>query len=257
MIDLSEKIGLKVQMGEDFRLTFGDGVVCEGESVRKLSDLKPVVRDQNMELTDEPAYYMYRNVRRAGDEAKISEKHLRFDLTVIPPRMLGEEFIKTSGHFHPKIWGSDLSYPELYFVVNGQASYLMQKEGGSEVILARVLAGEAVLMTPNFGHVTVNEGSEAVVMANWVSLEFNSEYGEYETKQGGAYYLISENGETKFVKNEKYEKNFDLRLLSPKSGEILGVNSNDIYGAIDRADLGFLNKPQEYLEMMRIENLYE
>jgi len=68
--------------------------------VRKLEEMKEVVFDKSF-LTSAKMnmvlYYMFRDVSKdEEDERKIKEKGLRYDVTIIPPNMLGLEFVKTA-----------------------------------------------------------------------------------------------------------------------------------------------------------------
>lgn len=208
MLNLKSRIGLNVTLTDANLLTFGNEVSYEKFSTRRKSDLASVVADQSLPLNDDQAYFMYRNVRLAADENDLKRKSLRFDLTVIPPGMLGKEYIKTLGHYHPKKPGTSYFYPELYYVVSGQATYILQKKMDEnrveDVIMARVKAGNPIIMPPGYGHVTVNELKEPLVMANWVEASFESDYSDYEKLQGAAYYLIDTFGTAKTVANEKY-----------------------------------------------------
>ena len=208
MLNLSKLVGLEVTLTDANLLSFGENVLSDKFSTRKKSDLSEVVKDKLIVLGDDPAYFMYRNVRIAGDEKELKPRSLRFDLTVIPNGMLGKEYTKTLGHYHPKKPGTAYSYPELYFVVSGQATYVLQRKSADnqvdDVILVRVKAGNSVVMPPNYGHVTVNELNEPLVMANWVEATFESEYQDYERLQGAAYYLENNFGSGKTVANEHY-----------------------------------------------------
>ena len=54
--------------------------------------------------------------------------------------MLGLEYTKTVGHYHPQIPGTDISYPEIYQVLEGSATYLLQKvEHENEDVLLDVV----------------------------------------------------------------------------------------------------------------------
>lgn len=230
MSDLTKLIGLNIKLDVANRLVLGPDVNIEKTSARSFADLKPVVMDQNLDLSDDPAYFMYRNVRLAGDEDKIKSRGLRFDLTVIPPATLGKEYIKTSGHYHPLVPGTAYSYPELYFVISGQATYLLQKRGAGDtiedVILIRASAGTPVLMPPDYGHVTINELDTPLVMANWVEATFKSIYSPYEDSQGAAYYILNEFGKPKIVPNPKYGNLPQVREM--KSNPILFSEAKDL-----------------------------
>lgn len=209
MIDLSANSGLPLSLNEEGKLVFGEGVPLVVPAVRRRVDMLEVIQDPTGGGPDE-LYDMYRNVMRAGDEEKIKESGLRYDITVIKPGFLGKEFNKTAGHYHPEKNGTGVTYPEIYEVIHGTAHYLLQElvPGESEVRRVALLeapAGSRVMMPANFGHITINPGNEYLVMANWVADEFASEYGQFKEKKGGAYYEVKAEGEdTEFVPNLYY-----------------------------------------------------
>ncbi len=168
--------------------------------IRYLYDIKDLLYDQewlkgadNFEL-----YYMYRNLKK--------EDGLRYDITVIPARMLGSEFTKTKGHYHPGNFG------ELYTVLSGKAFYLMQKidDNGNlqDIYAVEAQQGESVIIPPKYGHITINHGQEELKMANWVSDDFQSIYEPIAEMRGGAYFLL----ESGWVKNNNYKEIPELRI---------------------------------------------
>jgi len=257
-IDLSEKIGLSVTLNKENRLEFGADVKFDGESIRSMADLSVVAADENLKLDNAPAYFMYRNVHKQEDEAKLVENKQRFDLTVIPRNSLGEEFIKTSGHYHPEKPGTGVEYPELYYVISGQATYLMQKhekDGSiSDVIISRVKPGEAIIMPLNYGHVTINELDEPLVMANWVESSFSSVYGDYEKKRGAAYYLKTDG----FEKNPNYENVPELKTMTTNPLSIMDLKDTLIYSYVNKIDkIELIAKPELHLDDFKVENLFK
>ncbi|MDN5358605.1 MAG: glucose-6-phosphate isomerase, archaeal [Candidatus Diapherotrites archaeon] len=179
-------------------------------AVRKLSELKDVLLDEPEE--DGDAYYMFRDVHRPEDEAKFKEHKIRYDITVIPPRIVGREYIKTYGHYHPEA-GHGLSYPEVYEVLQGHALFLEQKPDASDFFVIEAKTGDVVIMLPNHGHVTVNIGDEPLIMANLVSSEFSSNYEPVKKKHGFAWYYTTEG----WIPNERYENHPKIKTLSPSA----------------------------------------
>jgi glucose-6-phosphate isomerase len=172
--------------------------------VRYLNEMRDVIYDRkwlkkasNLEL-----YYMYRGIKRKGD--------LRYDITVIPARMLGKEFVKTKGHYHPENHG------ELYIVLKGKGLYLMQKEVKGkieDVFYVKAKKGDYVIVPPQYGHITINPSKrEELKMGNWVSKEFKSDYKRIEKKKGGCYYYT----ESDWVKNKHYKKIPPITSKRPK-----------------------------------------
>ena len=221
--------------------------------IRMLHDMDEVLYDMEWGRTakNTELYYMYRDLSRNEKEHEaIKSKKLRYDITVIPPQMLGKEYVKTAGHYHPNVPGASVSYAELYQVLEGEANYLLQRmEGGSieDVVVVEAKAGDIILVPPGYGHITINSSDKVLKMANWVSGEFSSMYEPIKEHAGAAYYLL----EKGYVPNPKYTKAPPIRHLKPADASILGLaKGEDMYNLVnDLGKLDFLKSPQLYSEM--------
>jgi glucose-6-phosphate isomerase len=202
--------------------------------VRKLGDMKEVVLDKRFLASanvDMELYYMFRDVsKNEEDEKRIKERELRYDITIIPPNTLGAEFVKTAGHYHPLLPGSQMTCPEMYEVLEGQAHYLLQRreeerstEKITDVIVVKAKEGDKVIIPPNYGHVTINPSKTTLKMANWVARTFSSIYEPIRVKAGAAYFELT-NGE--FIKNENYGAVPDIRFLKPEDTWIKQIKLN-------------------------------
>ncbi|MDD2639262.1 MAG: glucose-6-phosphate isomerase family protein [Methanothrix sp.] len=218
--------------------------------VRMLRDMDDVLYDkkwakvaENLEL-----YYMYRDLflsRRDGDLFK--DQGIRYDITIIPPLMLGCEYVKTAGHYHPKVPGEDVTYPEVYEVLEGEATYLLQKEDLSDVVVVRARGGDKVVVPPDYGHITINESNKRLKMANFVARDFSSIYDPIKERGGGAYFL-TEDG---FVENPRCEDAAPLREIEVPKAKALGLSRNrEIYPiGRERGTLDWLLRPQDYMDI--------
>jgi len=235
-------------------LKFGDKVTVA--DVRKLQDMEDVVFDREwFERTYERSrdmYYMFRDLAKSdADHEAIKSHHLRYDITRIPPGMLGSEYIKTLGHYHPPVPGTDVSYPEIYQVLDGSATYLLQKvEPGEEDIVLDVAVikaekGDLVLVPPGYGHVTINASEKTLEMANWVCRDFSSVYEPIKRLSGAAYFLLKDG----FAKNPLYRDIPSIRYLKPLGFDEIGlVSGESMYDLVHRAEkLRFLSAPQDYM----------
>ena len=198
-------------------------------------------------------YYMYRNMYKTKAESDIIGKHnLRYDITVIPPNMLGQEYVKTAGHYHPTVPGTDMSYTEVYHVIEGEATYLLQRTDNgkvTDVVVIKAQAGDNVIVPPNYGHITINASDKTLKMANWVCGEFTSIYEPIRKLSGGAYYLL----DTGFIQNPKYDNVPPIRYLEPTNYPEFGfVKGEDMYSLVDDIDkLKFLTSPQDFSDLFR------
>lgn len=210
-------------IGQDLRLS-ADGFKAE-ESTRTLDELSAVLRGRPKPKLpgDTVLYRMYRSFMRPSDAKLFKSRNIRHDITIIAPLDLGSEPNKTLGHYHPMA-SAGLSYPEVYNVLNGHASYLLQKEEQGQVtdfVSVDARQGDAIIIPPNYGHVTVNTGDQPLVMANLVSDRFSSVYEGYEKKGGAAYYLLKGG---RLVVNPRYG-----RLQKPRTAGPNFMVSKDLY----------------------------
>ncbi|HID43488.1 MAG TPA: glucose-6-phosphate isomerase [Archaeoglobaceae archaeon] len=227
--------------------------VCRREfkpAIRWAKDLLPVLAYPDALKENFKAYFMYRDVFHSkSDREEIKNLNLRYDITVIPPNMIGNEFIKTYGHYHP-IAEENLSYTEIYEVLEGEAIYLLQKnEGGSinDIIAVEASKGDKVIIPPNYGHVTINASNKVLKMANWVYRGFSSDYKPYEELKGACYYYTLEG----WIENGNYRKIPEMKFVKPRIPKLLGLKkSEEMYKLIKNPKkLEFLFRPSIYTEM--------
>ena len=191
----------------------------EGElpppAVRTIEEMRPVLADPAC-ASSEPLYFMYRDLARSDADRRWLHHHkLRYDLTVIPPRGLCGEFVKTKGHYHPSD-PAGVGYPEIYEVLEGEAYYLLQSRQLDDVVLISASRGDIVIIPPGYGHISINPSpSSTLVMANIVSTAFESEYGDYEIRHGAAYYVMSDGD---LMKNPHYPVMPPVRRMGARSG---------------------------------------
>jgi len=222
----------------------------EGElpepSERMADDMRTVLLDPRCRCS-EPLYFMYRDLSRTDRDWQWLHNHqLRYDLTVIPPRDLCGERVKTKGHYHPKN-AAGVGFPEIYEVLEGTAHYLLQSRPPDDVVLITANAGDLVIIPPDYGHVTINPSpDETLSMANIVSTAFESEYGEYEARHGAVYYELSDGT---LRKNPSYEKVPPVFRRGPSCRRgTQRICRGPLYDLVGNEEaLAFLNFPENYL----------
>lgn len=227
----------------------------EGElpepSVRTIREMRSVLAYPECEC-ERPLYFMYRDLARSdADWQWLHAHHLRYDLTVIPPLDLCGECVKTKGHYHPaNSYG--IGYPEIYEVLEGSVDYIVQSRALDDIACIAAEAGDIVIIPPGYGHVSINPSPDRTLsMANIVSTAFESQYAEYETLHGAAYYEMT-SGE--HIKNPHYPHVPPLRDLDAASGR--GKHrfcKEPLYNLIGNEDaLAFLNHPEKYAGILSV-----
>ncbi len=238
MISIFTSFG-KLKVNNDLSLFINDKkLIPQFRTLNEIFSVLYSTEDINISR-DIPLYAMYRGIYNKKDEKIFLQKKIRFDITIMLNINIGKEWNKTLGHYHP-IAENNLSYPELYQVLYGKATFLLQKKIDNEIIdfvIAEVKQGEALLIPPNYGHVTVNSGNEILVMANLVSSNFQSLYEEYIKYKGAAYYLLIDGS---LIPNPNYKK-----IAKPRFSYKRFPISKDIYSDFISCPscFNFLNHP--------------
>ena len=223
--------------------------------IRRLFDMREVIFDKKWLATAEDfeLYYMYRDLYLSRkDRDSLLDQGLRYDITVIPPMMLGSEYNKTAGHYHPLPPGGKVSYPEVYEVLEGEALYLLQKMDLTDVVAVNAMEGDKVVIPPDYGHITINRSNRTLKMANFVARDFSSLYDPIREKGGGAFFFTTGG----FIKNESYQESMKLRRADAPDNEALkklGMSrSREMYPLIkEPGRLDFLVHPDEHPDVFK------
>jgi len=216
--------------------------------VRRVGDLKPVLYDPDYENTcgELPVYEIYRDCCDAGIAHLLIKNGLRYDLTVIFPALLGEEYAKTMGHYHLDC-GEAGSHPEIFEVLEGEAQFLLQRVWKGEVdqvILLTAREGDRVLVPPGYGHVIINASSRQVIMGNLISRKCIQTNDHYVAQQGAAYYVLTND---RLVKNPRYFPVPEIQVLEIDPTSVLERQESLLQTLIEEPHrLGFLNDAKEF-----------
>ena len=265
-MNLQPESGLPILLNENGLLEFQPPLEPVLPSVRKIADMRDFLFDQQASFSDgENVYYMYRGVCLTQDKEKFKKAHLRYDLTVIKPGLLGKEFSRTIGHFHPFKPGTKIRYPEIYEVIFGRALFEIQKMNDdftklTEVYLIEANQGEKIIFPPGFGHISINATPQNLVLANWLDESFESDYRPYDKYNGPAYYLMADEAGNLAIKpNKEYLNIPPLIKLKPKDLSSLGLKKSEpmyLTGQNSPNMLQFLYQPELFADQLTIDRCY-
>jgi glucose-6-phosphate isomerase, archaeal len=262
MKDLTPISGLTLKFDpECLQFAFGTEVRDPIYGTRSADQIRKVLLDPDCELP-EIIYWMLRDLGRKDLPDFKQTAGLRYDISVFRSDHFGREFMKTSGHYHPIIPGGNISWPEVYEIIDGKALYVLQKVNDidldpdevvvEDVIIVEGKPGDKVIMPPDYGHVTINDLTVPLVMSNWVSSKFSSVYGKVEAAKGFAYYYLHGDGSPKWVKNPAYDKPLPpLRKAIVKEVPALGLTRDvPLFNACaaDPDKFLWLNDPASFMD---------
>ena len=221
-------------------------------AIRRFKELVPVLYDPascSDIHPERPVYEVYSDLCGEEERDMLLKRGLRYDVTTMPPMMLGSEYAKTLGHRHLPFAG-EWGPPEVYEVLEGEARFLIQRYQDEETVdvsLVKAEAGDKVLVPPNCAHVTINAFSSRLVLGNLVSRFCRQTSRPFIERRGAAYYLLEGD---RLVRNQFYSSPPDVRMVEaealPSVGERLGLLVSLSSGP---ESFAFLNHPWKFKQV--------
>jgi glucose-6-phosphate isomerase len=218
-LDLLATAGLPLTLDtETNQFVSSDGVVFERDA-RCLDELRDVLFtpdgiDPNREL-----YWIF-PLRDAGDSTAVfDDADLTYSFVLLPPGLIGSEFVKTRGHYHPEMPESDLEYPEVYSHIFGRPYLLMQHRSEyrsdhlDDCVLIELTDGQSVMIPPGYAHILINPTNQPAVVAGLYSKAFKGSYDPITVMEGAGYFFLDNRGEH-IAANPRYAVCPPLRRLS-------------------------------------------
>jgi glucose-6-phosphate isomerase len=178
------------------------------------------MQDVLMDPTAPGSEIQYHMVRGGKDQRNI---------TVWEPGLVGNEYIKTYGHYHVG------NLDETYWVIFGEGIVLLQKraiDANGKLIddeierayAVHVKPGDSLFIPSEWGHLVANISDTYFVTAddspvnfdeaNPVSMPGHADYEAVKKMQGFCYYVVEKDGQPALVKNPKYKKVPDIQIIN-------------------------------------------
>jgi glucose-6-phosphate isomerase len=191
--------------------------------VVRFRDLEPVLYDSKYcrknNQSEMPVYVIYHDWCE-GVEGETLRKHgLSYDVTVMPPSLLGEEYVKTIGHQHLR--HEDRDCAEIFEVLEGEAHLLVQEQHEGRVddlSLVVVKKGEKALIPPERGHVVINASSRNLFAGSLFSRTCADSCDEFVSNGGAALYVLTKG---RLVKNPRYSWVPEVRVMRVETSPFL------------------------------------
>jgi glucose-6-phosphate isomerase len=169
---------------------------------------------------DTPFYWNY-TLTDAGIDAPLFQREkLTFGLVLLPPMMAGSEFVKTHGHYHACMPGSQAAYPEVYTHYYGEMYLLLQRRRDEspshldDLVLFSMQPGQSITIPPGYAHILINPSDRPALMAGLYTPLSGHIYEPIREMAGAALYLVRQNGRESLIPNQHYTDCPPLRRLN-------------------------------------------
>ena len=234
MIDLTSQAGFPLLLDSDILDVMTPGEVSFIRETRTIGELRAILREPT-DLPDlTPVYWNFKLKGAGSAEPDISELGLTFGLVCLPPLKIGKEYVKTHGHYHSVMPGSEIAFPEVYTHYYGESYlYMQRRQKGKtfdldDCVLYRMMPGHSIMIPPGYAHILINPSSEPALTAGLYALEAIHDYGPIRKMAGGAYYFIEQDEVLKVVPNPRYPELPPLRELLNLEGTRFAPPAGDL-----------------------------
>jgi oxalate decarboxylase/phosphoglucose isomerase-like protein (cupin superfamily) len=144
------------------------------------------------------------------------KKNIKIDLTVLPPDVVGIEYIKTKA-----IRCSQ--YNKILEIVNGAGIVVIQKflsVDDQEILISNVKSTDKIIIPAGYTYTLINDKSTILIALEFMNSKAKNNITLDEMK-GMAYYIIKKNAKKEIVKNPSYRivdkyKKFDWKSYYKK-----------------------------------------
>jgi glucose-6-phosphate isomerase len=253
-MDLKKISGLPLYL-ENGKVVLSEGIISLPETYRKIEEAKPYLMEESADFGLDWLYAMRRGVHFERDKGLFDKKGLRYDITDMAPGLIGKEFVKTIGHYHKD------SSSEVYEVLCGEAFFLFQKINlngrADEIYLIKAETGQKIVIPPGYGHITINPGSDYLIVSDMSSVDMRPDYDFFKNFRGAGYYIV-ESGAA--VKNKNYSSVGELKIGRPKEIPELKISfSKPLYESFaeNPENFDFIRNSEKYEKILTPENLFE
>jgi glucose-6-phosphate isomerase len=225
MIDVTQATGFRLAFDPDKQEVVSADGFTYGRGTRTTKDLLPVLSVPEAAETGRDLYSVfYLESMPSSARALLERWGLTYSPVLLPSGDVGGEYVKTSGHYHPAMPGSTLTYPEIYTGLYGTLLLFLHKRNPGnprtplDCALVTLRPGVSVMVPPDYAHVLINVSNEPALMAGLYSTAFKPDYAEVNQLRGLAYYIMRSGDGFKADVNPWYSQPPELERIEHVQG---------------------------------------
>ena len=246
MIDLTGFAGFPVQLEpESLTLAFGPGVTTAEAVVRRLDEVRALLRDP-LATGPDHLYTIYMDIRVPGRAEALRSLGLGYGAVVYNHGAIGGEALRSQGHVHSAPAATGVAFSEVYEFWHGRGLVYMQDSATdqvSDVIVVEAGPGDKVVIPPGWAHATINLGEEPMAFGAVYALEARLLYEPLRKLQGMAHYVLADGS---LEVNPRYRHVPTARRMAPHEipGHGIGHGRPALSGEIGLLDL--VSRPERH-----------
>lgn len=211
MIDLNSVSSLPIQFdARTATFTFSDCLDCQDRRRVQLKNLVPALLNKSLKYP-ENVYEEYGDLFHKLDRELFENQHLHYELLVLPPGLLGIEFIKSHIYYSP---ASD-KFSTVVECLYGILTVIIQRNAIKdeldfettieEGIMINLRKEDKIAIPSGYFYTFINTRNIPVIFSRVYRNKGVVDYSILEREQGLGYFAIRKNARTEVVFNPRYK----------------------------------------------------
>lgn len=219
-INLSEQSGFHLEFDPDTLEVLTGSEIRFDQEVRYRWQMEKVLKQPEALPQDAAIYWNFKLCSAGPHDPLFNSLHMTFGLVLLPSLRIGGEYVKTHGHYHSAMPESKIGYPEVYTHYYGKMYLYMQRRSYDnpdhldDCVLYEMVPGRSILIPPGYAHILINPSDQPALMGGLYSSEAEHLYPPIQDLGGGAFHLIFEDGQERFIPNTRYPARPELRKIT-------------------------------------------
>jgi glucose-6-phosphate isomerase len=217
-MDIRDSIGLPIESDEG-KVSYNSNEIDVKNIIQfQKKDLRNYVKEPKWGKDEEnqEVFHLYQEVKKIEDKEYWDD--IQFDIVVILPGFLGEEFNKTIG-YRRSVAENGFRYPEIYQIAEGYAEFFLQQsreehEQIKEAIMIRAQKHDLIIIPPMYNVTIINPSEKKNIISRLRAIDVEEISEDYERTKGECYYRLEEG---KWAFNPNYEEIPALKLEEPQN----------------------------------------
>ncbi|MGG5359644.1 MULTISPECIES: glucose-6-phosphate isomerase family protein [unclassified Enterococcus] len=197
---------------------------------RYLEDIRHSLLNENVS-GPEIIYTIAMDVGKKKDQLDLCQRGLLYGLVEYAAGKLGNEPIKSQGHVHAISQISQMSTPEVYEILEGQALIYMQEsieKTAGKCYAVEAETGDIVIVPPGWGHCTINASIEkSMRFGAWCVRDYAFDYTGLKKQRGFAFLPAFEDGNKLIWKKNDHYTSAELIVKKPREYTELGIKPKE------------------------------
>lgn len=215
MTSLQNLCALPIELEDndsDFQLRLSNDIQCNCKRTILLENIVPALLNRSIKYPKK-VYEEYTICLK--EDTNIFNSELKYDLMIIPPGLLGIEFIKSHTYFTPESsLRSRIRFSSIVEAINATITIIMQKIAPScdklnapsieEGIMVELQPGEKFAIPEGYYYTFINTTEEPAILSRLYKSAHEIDYYAPEHKHTMGYFCIRKNARQELVYNPKF-----------------------------------------------------